>query len=80
MGNSDSDCELHLVVFDSCTQFHFIFGEEAQARSLDGIPYGREDNGQYFVIGTGSDRDTHGGLFDTTKYQAAHETNPKVKK
>lgn len=57
--DSDSDCDLHGVVGDSDAPFRFIFGEEAQKQSLDGIAYGLE-KGKYFVIG--KDGDTLTGL------------------
>lgn len=48
------------VIGDSNTPFRFIFGEEAGARSLDGIAYGRDENGKYFLIA--EDGDTISGL------------------
>lgn len=47
----DSDNECDGVLDDCSIPFRFIFGEEAQKNSLDGIAYGLRENGLYFVIG-----------------------------
>ncbi|KAG4070005.1 hypothetical protein HA402_013665 [Bradysia odoriphaga] len=48
---SDTDREV-----DDNEPFRFILGDEAQARSLDGIAYGIDKTGQYFVICKDGDR------------------------
>lgn len=58
--DSGTDCELDGVIGYSNATFRFIFDEEAQAQSLDGIAYGIDENGSYFVIG--KDGDTVSGL------------------
>lgn len=58
--DTDSDCGLDGVMCDFNTPFRLIIGEEAQAQSLDGIAYGLDESGSYFVIS--KDGDTIAGL------------------
>lgn len=57
--SSDTD-EIDGVVGEDNAPFRFIFDEEARARSLDGLAYGIDKNGHYFVIC--EDGDTVRGL------------------
>lgn len=59
-GTIETDCEADGIVGDENAPFRFIFGEEAQSRSLDGIAYGIDKDGHYFVIC--KDGDTVDGL------------------
>lgn len=57
--DSDSDSNPDLpsdgVIGDAKLPFRFIFDEEAQSRSLDGMAYGIGEDGKYFVVAKDGD-------------------------